>query len=226
MRSAGGPKGIGPPRRPEVRKVVRRQRDVTGDSSAGEKRSGFRGWHERGYVPHRDEPGLTQFVTFRLADGFPSELRDDWERLLKIEDDRQRRIELEAWLDLGKGDCWLKDERVAAVVTEGLRHFDGARYRLIAWVVMPNHVHVLLKTDQVPLSMIVRTWKQFTARKANSILGRSGAFWQADYWDTFVRDADHELKTIRYIRENPVKAGLVKVWKDWPWGHWHFRSDE
>ena len=226
MRSSGGPKGNGPPRRPEVRKVVRRQRGVTGDPTVDEKRAGFRGWHERGYVPHRDEPGLTQFVTFRLADGFPSELRDEWERLLKIEDDRQRRIELEAWLDLGKGACWLKDERVAAVVVEGLRHFDGTRYRLIAWVVMPNHVHVVLKTDQVPLSRIVRTWKQFTARKANSILGRSGAFWQTDYWDTFVRDADHELKTIRYIRENPVKAGLVKAWKDWPWGHWNFRSDE
>ena len=226
MNAPGRSKGNGPPRRPEVREVVRRQRDIAGDPSEDGQRKGFRGWHERGYVPHRDEPGLIQFVTFRLADSFPSELREEWERLLKIEDDRKRRIELEAWLDLGKGACWLKDERVATVVAEALRHFDGERYRLLAWVIMPNHVHVLVKTDQVPLSKIVRTWKQFTARKANAILGHSGAVWQADYWDTFVRDADHELKTIRYIRENPVKAGLVKCWKDWPWGHWNFRSNE
>ena len=136
MRSSDGPKGNGPPHRPEMRKVERRQRLETRGSSMEEKRAGFRGWHERGYVPHRDEPGLMQFVTIRLADSFPSELRDEWERLLKIEDDRQRRIELEAWLDLGRGACWLKDERVAGVVAEALKASDGKDCNVIAWTIM------------------------------------------------------------------------------------------
>ena len=214
MNDPGTPKGTGPPRRPEVRKVVRRQRHVTGDSSAGEKRSGFRGWHERGYVPHRDEPGLAQFVTFRLADSFPSALRDEWERLLKIEDDRKRRIELEAWLDLGKGECWLRDQRVAGVVAERLRSMEGA----IAWTLMPNHVHLLFRTGDQPMAKDLQRLKGSTSREANRILGREGRpFWQKDYWDTFMRDREHIETTIRYIRGNPVKAGLVNAWKDWPW---------
>jgi len=69
---------------------------------------GFRGWHENGYLLHRDEPGLIQFVTFRLADAFPEKLRSEWEMLLKIEDDRKRRIELEDYLDKGRGECLLR----------------------------------------------------------------------------------------------------------------------
>ena len=100
----------GPPHRPEVRKVVERQRRGARNPNRGEQMAGFQGWNERGYLPHRDEPGLTQFVTFRLADSFPVELREEWEGLLKIEDERERRVQLEAWLDLGHGACWLKDE--------------------------------------------------------------------------------------------------------------------
>jgi hypothetical protein len=149
-----------------------------------------------------------------LAESFPEELRDEWERLLRIEDGRRQRIELEAWLDLGKGACWLKDERVAAVVAEGLRAVEGA----IAWTVMPNHVHLLFTTGSTPMAKVLQRLKGSTARDANRLLGRMGQpFWQRDYWDTFIRDREHAETTIRYIRENPVKAGLVKAWKDWPW---------
>jgi len=178
---------------------------------------GFQGWNERGYVPHRDEPGLTQFVTFRLADSVPEELREEWERLLKIDDDRARLTQLEAWLDLGHGECHLSDNRVAQLVVEAFRHFDGTRYQLAAWTIMPNHVHVLFDVGQVPMAEVVRSWKQFTATQANKLLKRSGSFWQADYWDTYMRDEEHEERTLRYIRNNPVKAGLVKKWQDWPW---------
>ena len=63
----------------------------------------------------------------------------------------------------------------------------------------------------------MRSWKQFTATQANKLLQRKGPFWQADYWDTFMRDVDHEERSIRYIQNNPVKAGLVKEWQQWPW---------
>jgi putative transposase len=207
----------GPPHRPEVREVVRRQRESSARLTREEQVSGFRGWNERGYVPHRDEPGLTQFVTFRLADGFPEAMRDDWEKLLRVEDDRERRVQLEAWLDQGHGACHLRDERIAKGVADALRKFDGERYRLIAFSIMPNHVHVLFEVGAVPMAKVVRLWKGATARGANLVLGVSGPFWQPDYWDTFMRDVEHEGRTVRYIRNNPVKAGLVSEWTQWPW---------
>ena len=60
---------------------------------------GFRGWHERGYLSHRDEPGLTQFITLRLMDAFPASLRSEWAAMLEVEDDRERRTQQEAYLD-------------------------------------------------------------------------------------------------------------------------------
>ena len=207
----------GPPHHPKVRATVCRQREAHQDPSPAQQVAGFRGWNERGYIPHRDEPGLTQFVTFRLADSFPVELRDEWERLLKIEDDRERRTQLEAWLDLGHGACHLKDESIARVVSEALLKFDGTRYHLNAFTIMPNHVHVLFEITETPMSDLVKSWKQFTAVKANRLLGLRGPFWQADYWDTYMRDVEHEARTIRYIRNNPVKAGLIAEGEKWPW---------
>jgi hypothetical protein len=197
MRQPPKPRRAGLPHRPEVRRVVERQREVSPKLTREEQIAGFHGWNERGYVPHRDEPGLTQFVTFRLADSVPADLREAWERLLAMEDDRERRIQIEAWLDLGHGPCHLKDERVARIVADSLRHFDGSRYWLLAWTIMPNHVHVLFETGDTPMAEIIRSWKQFTARKANTLLGRTGPFWQADYWDTYMRDPEHEERTIR-----------------------------
>jgi REP element-mobilizing transposase RayT len=205
------------PHRPELRQLVARQRQTAPQPTREEQIAGFQGWHERGYLPHRDEPGLTQFVTFRLADSFPEELREQWEKLLQIEDVRERRAQLEAWLDLGHGVCHLRDARIAAIVAAALRHFDGSRYRLITWVVMPNHVHVLFEVGSTPMAKIVQGWKRHTAREANKLLGQNGAFWQPDYWDTYMRDDEHQQRTIRYIRNNPVKAGLAASPDDWPW---------
>jgi putative transposase len=207
----------GLPYRPEVRELVRRQREVSPKLSREDQVTGYRGWNERGFVPHRDEPGLTQFVTFRLADGFPESLRDQWERLLTIEEVRERRVQLEAWLDQGHGECQLQDERIAKAVAEVLRRFDGERYRLKAYSIMPNHVHVLFEVGSIPMAKVLQSWKGASAREANRVLGMSGPFWQRDYWDTFMRDAEHEERTMRYIQNNPVKAGLVEDWKAWPW---------
>lgn len=217
MSEPPSPRRPGPPPHPEVRRIVQRQREVSQNPTRDEQIAGFRGWNERGYLSHRDEPGLTQFVTFRLSDSFPLELRDEWEKLLCIEDDRERRTQVEAWLDLGHGACHLRDERIAQFVEEALRKFDGQRYRLLAFVLMPNHVHVLFEVGEVPMAKVVQSWKQFTATRVNKLLGQTGAFWQSDYWDTYMRDAEHEERTIRYIRNNPVKAGLVNEWQQWPW---------
>src|SRR2546427_3820038 len=101
----------GPPHNPAVRELIANKRRYSSAPNREDARRGFRGWHERGYLPHRDEPGFTQFVTFRLVDTFPESLRSEWEHLWRIDDDRKRRIELEAYLARGRGKCHLRRER-------------------------------------------------------------------------------------------------------------------
>src|SRR6266436_1402711 len=98
MRNAPRPHFRGPPHNPGVRDLVAHLRRYSSPPKREHALQGFHGWHERGYLPHRDEPGLAQFVTFRLADSFPQALRSEWEHLWKIEDDQQRHAELEAYL--------------------------------------------------------------------------------------------------------------------------------
>ena len=183
------------------------------------------GWKQRGYLPHRDEPGLSQFVTFRLADCFPAELRSEWQALQEIEEDRQRQRKLEGYLDLGRGSCHLRRPELAGLVETALRFCHGSRYDLRAWVVMPNHVHVLFTQRDEPLGKIVGSWKSYTAKEANKVLGRTGQFWEEDYWDTYMRDDAHELKTRRYVECNPVKAQLVRQPTQWAWSSARFRDE-
>lgn len=213
-----------PPHNPGVQDLVRGKRQWSRLEQEDIER-GFLGWHENGYLPHRDEPGLVQFVTFRLADAFPEALRSEWELLLKIENDRQRRIELEAYLDKGRGNCHLHRPEIARVVEDSLCFRHGEDYELRAWVIMPNHVHLLFKVFNVPMSQLLNGWKGYTAKEANKLLGRTGKFWQDGYWDTFMRDERHEQRTRKYIEENPVKAKLATARKEWPWSSARFRDD-
>ena len=177
-----------------------------------------KGWHSRGYLPHLDQPGLLQFITFRLSDSLPPAVLH---RLVAetADDEAERYRRIEAYLDAGHGACWLRRPEIATQVQDALLHFDGVRYRLLAWVVMPNHTHALIETKRsFPLPGVVQSWKGFTARRANSLLGRSGAFWQRDYYGRYIRDDAHWAAVTRYIAHNPVKAGLAKNPADWPFG--------
>ncbi len=172
----------------------------------------FKGWHSRGYLPHFDSPETIQFVTFRLADSLPRAVVE----ALGHREDEIHRIERE--LDDCLGACWPRQPEIAALVQEALLHFDGERYRLLAWCLMPNHVHVVIEMlDGHSLSDIVRSWKSFTARLANSKLGRRGPFWHADYFDRFMRNEVHLAQTIEYVENNPVKAGLAQLPAEWEW---------
>jgi REP element-mobilizing transposase RayT len=215
----------GPPHNPGVRELVDGKRRGSAPLNPKAAREGFRGWHERGYLPHRDEPGLTQFVTFRLVDSFPESLRSEWEQLLKIEDDGEQWKQLEAYLDKGRGDCHLRRPETAKLVEDNFRQFSGVRYELHGWVLMPNHVHVLFKVEDVPMAEIVGAWKKHTGRLANKLLGKEGAFWAEDYFDTFMRDVEHEQRTVHYIENNPTKARLVPDPKAWPWSSARFRDE-
>jgi REP element-mobilizing transposase RayT len=215
----------GPPHNPDVRELVSDKRQWSVPMSREDTMRGFRSWNERGYLPHCDEPGLTQFVTFHLADSFPTALRSEWEAVLQVEDNRERRLQIEKYLDQGRGKCDLRRPDIAKLVEDALRFRHSQWYDLRAWVVMPNHLHFLVKAGEIPLSKIVKELKRYTSREANKILRRTGAFWCEDYFDTYMRDVQHELKTRRYIENNSVKALLVREPKEWPWSSARFRDE-
>jgi REP element-mobilizing transposase RayT len=126
---------------------------------------------------------------------------------------------IEKYLDKGLGDCFLRQRKVAELVQNALLHFDGERYKLISWVVMPNHIHTLLKPlENQKLSKIMHSLKGYTASEANKLLNRKGRFWQEDYYDRFIRNHEHFENVIDYIELNPVRAGLCKNRRDWEFG--------
>jgi len=131
----------------------------------------------------------------------------------------KRRKQIEAWLDAGLGCCALRHPQMAAVMQDTLLKFDEQKYLLLAWCIMPNHVHVLIE-PKASLSTIVRSWKSYTGRWAmehGAELGlHAPRFWMPDYWDRFIRDEKHLRSVIDYIHNNPVKAGLCQKETDWP----------
>jgi putative transposase len=184
-----------------------------------------KGWFSRGYLPHFDSSHIYQFVTLRLSNSLPSCVIERLKDERNFRDDSHRRKYLEMKLDECYGECFLKDSKVAKIVENSLLFFHEKRYSVTAWVIMPNHVHVLLEIyDGFPLSKIIQSWKGFTARKSNIILNRSGSFWQREYYDRFIRNEEHFNKAIQYIHMNPVKAQLVSSPEDWQFSSSRFYS--
>jgi REP element-mobilizing transposase RayT len=186
----------------------------------------------RGHLPHWEAATATYFVTFRLADSIPQKAlrnilfaRKDIPSTAaqmgrKISEPERKRLvklhtrRIEKYLDVGVGACFLRNDAVAKVVADSLRQFEGTRYQLFAWCVMPNHVHVVFQTiGGNTLPRILHSWKSYSAKQANRILRRSGEFWQREYYDHLVRDVSEFHCAVQYVIDNPKKAGL----KDWPW---------
>src|SRR4051794_15579568 len=166
-----------------------------------------RGWHSRGYLPHFDGGDIAQAVTFRLADSLPRSRQEEWRMELRAlaadEQEREYRKRVQRYLDRGAGACWLRVPAVGRMVEEALLHFDGTRYRIYAWVVMPNHVHtVFTPIAEWSLSRIIHAWKSFTSHEARRLLGRKGDLWQPDYFDRYTRSEEHFLAEITYIEMN------------------------
>jgi putative DNA methylase len=179
--------------------------------------------HDRGYLPHWEAGETPQFITFRLADALPRRLLDSWKQelahLSSEQRDLERRKRIEAALDQGHGACILRNPQIARLVENALLHFDGTRYRLHAWIIMPNHVHVLITPlHGNSLSSILHSWKSFSAKEVNKLLGRTGQLWQEEYFDRMIRDDTHWHNAMRYIEENPVTARLCERPEDWPFG--------
>ena len=167
---------------------------------------------------------MTYFVTFRLADSIPQEKLKQWEREItewltqnpephtteqKTEYRERFTEEFQRWLDAGMGECLLRKQEISVMVEEALRFFDGQRYVLGDYVVMPNHVHAVVRPVQGHLlKEITHSWKSFTAHKVNEMLGRKGTLWQDESFDCIVRSAAQLGKVAFYIQQNPSKAGL------------------
>ena len=185
----------------------------------------------RGYLPHWEMEGAIYSVTFRLGDSLPQELlsrlefeRKDIVRTAKqlgrdLTDAEKRQLadlrgRLDEALDAGHGACQLARPEVAEMVYQALHFFDGQRYVLVAACVMPNHVHaVFAPLPGHGLADILHSWKSFTSNQANKLLGTPGPFWEREYFDHLVRNAAELERIVRYVVENPRKAGL----KDWKW---------
>jgi putative transposase len=194
---------------------------------------GFQGLHPEKpltvyhrHLPHWRQDGATYFVTFRLHDSLPQSklqildtLRLEWERRYPSPQTneqweeliRERIRHIEHWLDQGMGSCCLKEPAAVKEVVDALRFFDGTRYELDCFVVMPNHVHAIVRPllcATEPLERILQSWKRHTSLEINRLLGLSGTLWQEESFDRIIRDAEHLYRSIQYIGTNPEKAGL------------------
>ena len=187
------------------------------------------GWHSRGYLPHFDGIAKPQFITIHLADSIPKSVIKRWNRELRLMPYEQERIllqrRIEKYLDLGYGSASLKQENIATMVQDSLLKFDGSRYQLFSWVIMPNHVHALMRrAEDQSLETILQAFKSYTAHEANKRLGRHGKFWMEEHFDRHIRNEKHFANTVRYIDQNPVKARLCKQPSDWPFSSAYFKA--
>ncbi len=191
------------------------------------------------YLPHWRIPGATYAVTFRVKDSLPTSVlkeyeskksilleqitkekqragsRDASDPLRKLHAEIQSLVEtiIEPALHAADGPQPLADPAIAGMVLRALKHFDGDRYDLLAWSVMPNHVHVLITPHEGhALEKILQGMKTHAAKEANRMLGKSGTFWQEEYYDHIVRDGEDLKHQVRYILRNPQKGKSSAEW--------------
>lgn len=189
---------------------------------------------DRGRLPHWERDNATYFITFRVGDSLPKTVLDriqsERESILRLAGQQSRdlttsetvhlkrlkTVRIEEYLDSGAGSCPFRHPLVASVMAETLVLFDEERCRLFAWCIMPNHVHAVVRVYPTGrLSGILHSWKSFTAKAANRILGKSGEFWQREYFDHLLRDEAEFHRAVNYVMENPEKANLHN-WR-WVW---------
>ena len=175
-------------------------------------------------LPHWNQCETCVFVTSRLVDSLPEDRLAQWEdereewlrfhpkpwsELDAEEYGREFGARLDAWLDAGCGSCVLAERENREIVWDAILHFDGMRYDIYSFVVMPNHVHVLFcpRAGNL-LPDIMHTWKSYTSKAINRRMNKTGGLWQHESWDRLVRDARHFARVARYISRNPGNSGI------------------
>jgi len=198
----------------------------------------------RANLPHLQPLGGTFFVTYNLSGCIPIEVIELWNEEYKKTKKEIKSKENAKWNELDNlnkrnfvkrdkfldtlktGNFYLKQDAVAKEAAQSWHFWDTKKIDLLAYCIMPNHVHVVFRLfdneeikQDVYLNQIMHSVKGFSAKKCNQVLGLSGEFWQHESYDRLVRN-DTELKNIiHYILENPVKANLCKDQKDWKWSY-------
>ena len=171
-------------------------------------------YYERN-LPHWQPQDAALFVTWRLHGSSPRTVA-----VLKNQTAGKAFVTLDRQLDkAATGPRWLADERIAQCVADTLQYGEKqlGLYELCAWVLMINHVHILIE-PKAKLQTIMKSIKSFSARQANAILGPTGQpFWQVESYDHWARGPREMGKIVRYIEQNPVTAGLVERAEDWRW---------
>jgi putative DNA methylase len=101
------------------------------------------------------------------------------------------------------------------------------KYRLTAWVIMPNHIHFLATPlEDIEIRGIAHSLKSYTAHEANKLLNRNGQFWQREPFDRYIRNRKHFVNVIEYIENNPVKAGLCERPEDWRFSSAFYKAQQ
>jgi putative DNA methylase len=216
------------------------------DSESQNQNQLVSGFHSRGVLPHLKREGGTYFVTFRQAGTLPKDvlLRFKQERDAILEQAKAAKRPLtwheqeelfhwyshrvDKYLDAGHGVCYLRDPGLADLVAEAIRFFDGERYELQAWAIMPNHAHLVVwpMAGQV-LSDILHTWKSFTSHEINKRLGtKVSPFWQNESYEHLIRDDEDLHRCCHYTTMNPVNARLCMRPEDWKWSSLHVPVSE
>jgi putative transposase len=187
-------------------------------------------------LPHLQPEEATFFITYRLHGSIPltkiAELKNDFKNLRTIKNNlnnlEKRKLhaayfkKFDGLLDNALNEpYWLRQDKIASIVSDSLFFNDAKAYDLICFSIMPNHVHLTLSTfqDSPPLYEILQKHKRFTALQCNKILKRTGSFWHAESYDHLVRDDDELKRVIKYSLNNPVKAKFVRHWTDWKWNY-------
>ena len=192
-------------------------------------------------LPHLQPPGGEYFITFNLNGSLPkkviSEMRSYRKENFKssssdkIPQDKASEIERKIFLtyesvldNASSGPQWLKKDSIADIIKESIHYRDNKFYDLYAYCIMSNHVHIVFKhltnntaiKSKHPVSDIIGNLKKFTSRNCNKYLNRTGAFWQTESFDRLIRNNNELTNVISYTIHNPVKAGLIKIWENWP----------
>ena len=173
----------------------------------------------KGCLPHWHQTGKITFVTFRLGDSIPQKVIDEilleYELKVSLHKDCLDKKELEIWrwekynriekyLDNGSGECLLENVQCRDIVAETLLHFDDERYKVFAFVIMPNHVHVLMMPlGRWVMQDIMKSIKHYSALQINRLLKRNGNVWQRESFDRIIRDEEQYMNVLKYIYRNP-----------------------
>ncbi len=177
-----------------------------------------RGWHSRGYLPHLDIGEVTQFITFRLGDSLPQSVLEELEDLRRRGEHVARIERAEYYFDQGHGSCILREPSCAMIVQEALIFLHDKRFELIAWVIIPNHVHFLARFGEgQSLSKGMHSLKSYTSNELGKLHPEVRPIWQQESFDRYIRGEEHYQWVVNYIHNNPVIANYCESSDDFPW---------